>query len=106
MYLLRLLSYRTPRGPQPAKLQKGLTRYPRLTRAQGGGELGRPVETPASPSKHTVLPTSGVSLLQGDGVPVLAARIGETASVARAVALRAWETPNVGGMGRAKTQSQ
>ena len=57
MCLLRLLSYRTPRGPQPAKLQKGLTRFPRLTRAEGErGELGRPVEKPASP-KHTVLPT-------------------------------------------------
>ena len=46
----------------------------------------------------------GVSLLQSDGVAVLAARIGETASVPRAVAHRATETPNVGGMGRANIQ--
>ena len=49
---LELLSIRTPRGSLPVKLQQGLTRFPRLTRAQGGGgarAARAPVGTPASP---------------------------------------------------------
>jgi hypothetical protein len=37
---LELLSIRTPRGSLPVKPQQGLTRFPRLTRAQGGGSSG------------------------------------------------------------------
>ena len=37
---LELLSIHTPRGPFPVKPQQGLTRFPRLTRAQGGGSSG------------------------------------------------------------------
>ena len=96
-----VLSYppRIPTGQAAKRLDTVSAAYPSSGRGGARAASGK-----TSLSQTHSAPHMGVSLLQGDGVPALAARIGETASGPRAVAPRRPKTPNVGGMGRANIQ--